>query len=254
MTLPRAFLTTPITHRGYHDLAAGRPENTMAAFRAAIDAGYGIELDVQPSADGRAVVFHDDTLDRLTGQAGPIRARPLADLIRLTVLGTSERVPTLRQVLAEVAGRVPLLIEVKDQDPKLGPNVGALEAEVAKDLAGYRGPVALMSFNPHSVAALAQAAPDVPRGLTTCSYAEDWWDPMPEDERRRLRAIPDYDRVGACFVSHAAGDLGNPRIAQLKDAGAAILAWTIKSAEAEAKARAVAQNVTFEGYPAAIAP
>ncbi len=228
-----------------------RPENTLAAFRAAIAAGYGIELDVQPSAEGRAMVFHDDDLERLTGQPGPIKARPLAELAAMPVLGSAERIPTLAQVLAEVAGRVPLLIEVKDQDPKLGANVGALEAEVARDLSGYAGPVALMSFNPHSVAALAAAAPAIPRGLTTCSYAEDWWDPMPQAERARLRTIPDYDRVGACFVSHEAKDLGNPRIAALKAAGAAILCWTIRSPEAEAAARAIADNVTFEGYPAA---
>jgi glycerophosphoryl diester phosphodiesterase len=255
MTLDPLFLSRPIAHRGLHDLAAGVPENSRAAFRAAIAAGYGIELDVQPSADGVPMVFHDDTLERLLGGEGPVTGKTAAELGGMAILGTSERVPTLAEVLAEVAGRTPLLIEIKDQSHALAPVDGNLEAAVAAVLKGYRGPVAVMSFNPHSVADLAQLAPDIPRGLTTCGYDQDWWqDRLPEARRRELQAIPDYAPTGSVFVSHEHGDLGRPRIAELKRQGAAILCWTIRSPEAETAARRVADNVTFEGYPAAVAP
>jgi glycerophosphoryl diester phosphodiesterase len=250
--LPNVFLTTPIAHRGYHDRAAGRIENSRAAIAAAVAAGYGIEIDVQPSSDGVAMVFHDDTLERLTGAEGPIRARTAATLQVLTLKDGTDGIPTLAEVLALIGGRVPLLIEIKDQDGANGLNVGPLEALVAALLADYRGPAAVMSFNPHSVAAMARLAPDVPRGLTTCSYPAQDWPGIPESERVRLRAIPDYDAVGASFISHEAADLGNPRVADLKAKGAAILCWTIRSPTAEAAARRIADNITFERYAAAI--
>lgn len=251
-TLPHAFLTTPIAHRGYHDRAAGRIENSRDAVRAAVAAGYGIEIDIQPSSDGVAMVFHDDVLDRLTAEHGPIRARTAATLQALTLKDGSDGIPTLADVLGLIGGRVPLLIEIKDQDGASGPNVGPLEAAVSTLLANYRGPVAVMSFNPHSVAAMARLAPGVARGLITCSYPSKDWPAIPEPERERLRGIPDYDAVGASFISHEAADLGNPRVAALKARGAAILCWTIRTPAAEAEARRIADNITFERYPAAM--
>lgn len=248
--LPEAFLTTPIAHRAYHDRAAGRPENSPAAFRAAIEAGYAIETDIQPSADGVPMVFHDYDLKRLTGIAGRIRGRTAAELGRIRLLDAEDGIPTLAGILALVAGRAPLLIEIKDQDGRMGPEVGPLERAVAALLDGYGGPVALMSFNPHSVAALAEAAPDRPRGLTTSAYTAEDWPLLPADVRDRLRDIPDYDRVGASFISHEAADLDRPRVAALKAKGAAVLTWTIRSPEAEAEARRIARNVTFERYAA----
>ncbi|WP_212523774.1 glycerophosphodiester phosphodiesterase family protein [Actibacterium sp. MT2.3-13A] len=248
------FLSRPIAHRALHDLAAGRPENSRAAIAAAIAAGYAIEIDVQLSADGRAMVFHDDDLGRLTPETGALRQRGAAELSAIPLKGGAEGIPTLREVLELVAGRAPLLIEVKDQDGTLGPDVGPLERAVAADLAGYAGAVALMSFNPHSVAALAEAAPQIPRGITTCGYAAEHFPDLPEATRAHLRAIPDFDRVGASFISHAASDLDHPRVAELKARGVPILCWTIRSAEAEAQARRIADNITFEGYAAAHPP
>lgn len=251
VTLPDAFLGAPIAHRGYHDRAAGRIENSPSAFRAAIEAGYGIECDIQPASDGTPMVFHDYDLRRLTGQPGRIAARTPEELQRLALSGGGDTIPTLTSVLALVAGRVPLLIEIKDQDGALGPSVGALEERVAAALAGYEGPAALMSFNPFSMAAMARAAPHLPRGLTTSAYKPEDWPLIPAPVRDRLRGIPDYDEVGASFISHEAADLDRPRVADLKAAGAAILTWTIRSPEADAAARRIAENVTFEGYRAA---
>ena len=252
--LDPAFLRLPLAHRGLHDLAAGRHENSCSAIRAAVDAGYGIEIDVQVSSDGVAMVFHDYDLDRLTDATGPVRARSAAGLAGIPLKGSDEGIPTLVEVLALVAGRVPLLIEVKDQHGEMGPVDGVLERAVARDLAGYRGPVAVMSFNPHSVIALKGAAPDVPRGIVTCAYAPEDCPELPEDVRARLRGIPDYTKAGACFISHEWDDLDRPRVAELAEQGAAILCWTIRSPEAEAAARGVAAHITFERYLPDLAP
>lgn len=250
--LPPVFLGPPLAHRAYHDREAGRPENSRAAFAAAIAQGYGIECDVQLSADGRAMVFHDEHLTRLTPETGALNARTADELARIPLRYSDEGIPTLAEMLALVAGRAALLIEIKDQSGDMGPAVGALERAVAEDLAGYGGPVAVMSFNPHSVAAFGAAAPGIARGLTTSAYDAEHWPGLPAATRDRLRAIPDYEAVGASFLSHEAADLARPRVAELKRQGARLLCWTIRSAEAEAEARRIADNVTFEGYAAAL--
>lgn len=244
------FLRLPLAHRAYHDAAAGRPENSLEAVRAAVAAGYGIEMDIQPSADGVPMVFHDYDLQRLTGKPGKITDLTSDALSRMSLSGGREGVPTLAQVLREVGGRVPLLIEIKDQSGASGPEVGALERAVARVLEGYIGPVAVMSFNPHSVAAFHAAAPGVAVGLTTAAYAPDDYPELLGAVCDHLRDIRDYDRVGASFISHEAEDLARPRVADLKARGAAILCWTVRSPEAEAEARKIADNITFEGYAA----
>ncbi len=250
--LSSAFLTIPLAHRALHDIANRRPENSRAAIRAAIEAGYGIELDLQLSSDGRAMVFHDDHLARLTATKGPVRALSAATLGNILLKGGDEGIPTLSEILDLVAGQTPLLIEIKDQDGALGPNVGQLEKAAATALVGYKGPVALMSFNPHSVAACAELAPEIPRGLTTCNFARTSWRSVPGSVLARLRSIPDYDRVGACFISHKHVDLRRPRVAEIKSGGGAILCWTIRSPREEAAARKIADNITFEAYRAVL--
>ena len=250
--LPPAFLHAPLAHRGYHARAEGRPENSRAAFRAAVAAGYGIELDVQVSRDGQAMVFHDEGLARLTGVAGMVAERDAADLGAIRLLGGDEAIPTLPEVLALVGGRVPLLIEIKDRHGTLVASDGILEAAVVRALEGSAGPVAIMSFNPGSVAEIARMAPHLPRGITSDPFDPGDWSPLPLATCERLRGIPDYDRVGASFISHKAGDLGSARVAALRAQGAGVLCWTIRSAAAEARARRVAHNVTFEGYAAAV--
>lgn len=250
-TLPDSFLRFPIAHRGYHDAQSGIVENSRAAFAAAIKAGYAIELDVQLSADGHAMVFHDYEMSRLTKQTGAIRTFTRDELTQITLKGSDELIPTLPEILSLIAGRVPVLIETKDQDGAMGPDVGPLEQSVADALLDYDGPVVVMSFNPHSVIALAKLAPDVVRGLVTCHFPAEHWQLLNEVTRSRLRAIPDYVRAGASFISHRHDDLSNPRIAELRAAGASIICWTIRSFEAEVEARKVADNVTFEDYAAA---
>ncbi|WP_449044422.1 glycerophosphodiester phosphodiesterase family protein [Paracoccus versutus] len=246
MGLDPNFLRLPIAHRGLH--GPGVPENSMAAFRAAIAAGYGIECDIQRAADGTALVFHDDDLPRLTGAEGLVSALGIDALSMLRIMGTAEHIPTLSELLAEVAGRVPLLIEIKDQSLRSSAEVGALQAEVARLLAGYGGPVAVMSFNPHAVAAFHAAAPGVTVGLTTCGYEAEDWDMLDAETRAHLAAIADFDRVGAGFISHDRRDLANPAVTALKARGVPVLCWTVRSAAEEAEARHVADNITFEHY------
>ncbi|MEO9629960.1 MAG: glycerophosphodiester phosphodiesterase family protein [Sulfitobacter sp.] len=247
MTLPTAFLDIPLAHRALHDLSARRPENSRAAVRAAVDAGVGIEIDLQLSADNKAMVFHDYALERLTPERGAVRLREANALAAIPLKGGDEGIPTLEEILDLIAGRVPLLVEFKDQDGAMGPDVGPLETAAAELLGRYRGDLAVMSFNPHSVRALARLLPDVPRGLTTSAYRPDEW-PLPAATCDRLRGIPDHADTGSCFISHEADDLNRPRVAELKAEGAAVLCWTIRSQTEEDIARQVAQNVTFEGY------
>ncbi len=249
--LARSFATTPFAHRALHNVADGRPENSRAAIRAAIAEGYGIEIDVQLSGDGAAMVFHDYHLERLTDAQGAVQLFN-ADTLKSTALrGGNEGIPDLTEVLSIVAGQVPLLIELKDQDGAMGPNVGVLERATAQALAGYAGDVAVMSFNPHAVAALQVLAPDVPRGLTTSAYRPSEW-PLSEATCKQLRDIPDYDRVGASFISHEVDDLDRARVAEIKKSGAVVNCWTVRNAAQEAQARLVADTITFDGYLACL--
>lgn len=245
--LPALFLTTPLAHRAYHDTAAGRPENSRAAIQAAIDAGYGIEIDLQLSADGQAVVFHDYDLSRLTGRQGAVRGHSAVELESISLLGSAETIPTLETVLELVDGRVPVLIEIKDQDGAMGPDVGPLERATAAALQDYVGPVAVMSFNPHAVAAMARFAPDVPRGITTSAFVQADW-PLSAETCDRLRDIPDFDGVGACFISHHVTDLSGVRVTELRKSGVPVLTWTVTSQEQADEVAGLCDNITFERF------
>jgi glycerophosphoryl diester phosphodiesterase len=248
--LSQAFLDRPIAHRGYHDKANGRIENSPSAFAAAIDAGYGIELDLQLSRDGMPMVFHDHLLNRLTEDTGPVRERDSAELKRIGLKGSSDRIPTLTDVLKQVDGSVPLLIELKDQHGEMGETNGTLEAATVAALAVYEGPVALMSFNPNMVARVVDLAPDLPRGLISSAWRKIDEPHVPVDTRARLAGIPDFERVAADFLSHDVTNLDAPRVEQLKAQGVPILCWTVRSESQEHQARKVADNITFEGYTA----
>lgn len=252
MTLPPAFLDRPIAHRGLHDRDAGVIENSRAAFAAAIAGGYGIELDLQLSADGEAMVFHDHELDRLTGETGFVRHRTAAELGAIPLKGAADGggAPTLAEVLALVAGRAPLLVEIKDQSARLTETDGRLERRAAELLSAYDGLAAVMSFNPHAVAHLRDAAPAIPRGRVTCTFGQEDWAFVPPARRAALAAIDDLDELGASFISHQHDELSHPAVARVRASGRAVLCWTVRSAAEERAARDHSDNITFEGYPA----
>ena len=246
--LPASFLAWPIAHRALNDVYDGRPENSLSAVRAAIETGYGIEIDVQLSGDGKAIVFHDYRLDRMTAESGLLRDRTAEELGQISLNNSGDRIPELDDVLAVEGGQVPLLIELKDQDGALGPKIGALEHALTDALTGYRSDVGVMSFNPHSVLKLKALLPATPRGLTTEDFvlADDW--DIPLERRQELNEIGDFEAADACFISHNHRHLAIGRVKELKDDGAAVLCWTVKSPEDEAEARRIADNVTFESY------
>ncbi|SET07035.1 glycerophosphodiester phosphodiesterase family protein [Oceanicella actignis] len=244
------FRGMPIAHRGLHDLndPARAPENSRAAARAACAAGYGVETDVQISSDGEAMVFHDDCLDRLVpGHAGPVRARSAAELGRMTLMGGTETIPTLAELMELVD--TPLLIEIKRQHIDVG--VGPLERRVAELLPRARGPVAVMSFDPRVIAWFRDNAPQWARGLVSYGYGNaEALASLSEEERGRLSRLEDFDALGADFVSFGARDFPSPACAALRARGVPVLCWTTRSQEEDDRAREHADNVTFEGYAA----
>jgi len=193
-------------------------------------------------------VFHDYILERVTHESGPIRMRTAAELRQINLKVSNDPIMDLSELLDLVNGKAPLLIELKDQDGALGPNIGLLERRVAEILANYKGEVAVMSFNPHSIALLSQIAPDIPRGLTTSDIKAESWPMLPRKRADELVEIPDFDRTGACFISHDHRALDAAPVIALKARGIPILCWTVRSPEEEIKARRLADNITFEGY------
>lgn len=246
--LPGRLKRLPVAHRALHDAGAACPENSPAAIRAAIAAGYAIELDLQLSAEGEVFVFHDADLLRLTGTPGRVDETPARRLAALPLLGGAEHPPRLAEVLEMVAGAVPLLLEFKVQRD----GGDRLAAAAAPLLRSYRGDLAVMSFDPRLVASLAEHLPDVARGLTTMTWRGQDAEGLSEARLRRLNAIADYEATGASFISHDHQDLTNEAVTRLRALGADVLCWTIRSAAEEAKARQIACNVTFEGYRAAL--
>ena len=248
--LDPAFLKTPIAHRALHDASKGVYENCRSAIIAAIEHGYAIEIDLQLSADGRAMVFHDDTLDRLTDKHGDVSDYTAAELTQIKVGSGQDVIEPLEDILRLVDGRVPLLIELKDQSRQLSQTDGRLEQATIDALSLYEGAVAVMSFNPHMIATMAKLSSDLPLGLTTGSFMDPSWG-IDAERIEHLSQIADFDPTRYSFVSHFALELAAPCIQMLKDQGTAIFTWTIRSPEAEAVARQTVDNITFEGYLAA---
>lgn len=248
--LDPAFLKTPIAHRALHDASKGVYENCRSAIIAAIEHGYAIEIDLQLSADGRAMVFHDDTLDRLTDKHGDVSDYTAAELTQIKVGSGQDVIEPLEDILRLVDGRVPLLIELKDQSRQLSQTDGRLEQATIDALSLYEGAVAVMSFNPHMIATMAKLSPDLLLGLTTGSFMDPSWG-IDAERIAHLSQITDFDPKRYTFVSHFALELASPCIQTLKEQGVAIFTWTIRSPEAEAVARQTVDNITFEGYLAA---
>ncbi len=208
----------PIAHRGLHGLAAGVLENCPRAFAAAIAGGYAIECDVQPTADGDAIVFHDSTLDRLTTASGRVDARTVADLRATAFKATDDRMGTLSDLFDQVAGRVPLVVEIKSEfDGRLD-----LTRRVAALAGGYQGPLALMSFDPGPIAWLKDNAPALVRGIVAEShYAGAHWAKLPETVRRDLASLAHAARTEPDFLSWRVADLPMPhhRLPRRRQAG-----------------------------------
>jgi len=172
---PAAWLTAqPIAHRGQWTSGPSRPENSLAAFEEAARNGFAVELDVHHSSDGHVVIIHDEAIEAMTGEPGMVSEMTLAELKEQRLLGGTETIPTLEEALELIDGRVPVFVEIKNPG-----DVGALEDDVAAQLVAYEGNAAVMSFNPFSLARVAGAASDIPRGqLSSAFEGEDlaWYE------------------------------------------------------------------------------
>ncbi len=229
-----AWLTErPVAHRGYHDMNKQVWENTLSAFSRAIEAGFSIECDLHYAADGVPVVFHDDDLQRVCNLPGELRDRSSAELGLLSIGGTKDRIPTLKQLLQLCDGKVPLVLELKGRQ---GDDDGFAET-VLEVLEGYKGHVALMSFDHWLLKDLKSLNPPYPVGLTAEGNNPDTF--FVHDEAMQL---------GLNFISYFYGDLPNPFITAQRQRGIPVITWTVRDEAARQHTFANADQMTFEGF------
>jgi glycerophosphoryl diester phosphodiesterase len=227
-----ALAALPFAHRGLH--GHGRVENSRSAFEAALAGGYGIELDVQRSRDGTALVFHDYDLDRLTGETGALAARDAADLVGIPLTGSSDRIEPLASILQLIAGRAPLLIEVKSR----GHVYKDLCASVAESLTGYPGPVGVMSFDPRIGHWFADQAPARLRGLVVTEEGKPW--------RGRAQRRLALWRAQPHFLAYDVRDLPSRFAAARRAKGMPVFTWTCRQIPDRERATLHADQIIFE--------
>ncbi|MCC7250399.1 glycerophosphodiester phosphodiesterase family protein [Hyphomicrobium sp.] len=251
--LDPAFLR-PIAHRGLHDAAKGVIENTAPAFEAAIANGYGIECDLRPAADGTPLVFHDLTLERLTAGSGPVAELQPGCAAKLPFQGTDlTGILTFADMLALVAGRVPIFAEIKSEWTP--PDLRFL-SEIARLAKLYRRPLALMSFDPAVIAAVGRMAPDIPRGIVSGSYFNDdgkgWWpeSPLTDARRQALASLLESGQAAPSFYAYEVRALPTAATQRVRRQGIPLLAWTVRTEQDRRIAAMHADAPIFEGYEA----
>jgi glycerophosphoryl diester phosphodiesterase len=236
----------PVAHRGLHDIARGIVENMPAAAQAAIDGNFAIECDIQLSADGEAMVHHDNALGRLTEGSGALLGKTAAELKAVSFKNTPERMMTLGDLCALVAGRVPLVVEVKshfDGDRKL-------VKRMADVLAAYSGPAVGMSFDPDQVLALRELIPERARGIVAeREYTAEEWPEASAEQRHGMTQLRHAFRSRPHFVAYWVNELpaAAPWIAR-NIFGLPLLAWTVRTPEQRAQAARHADQMIFEGF------
>jgi glycerophosphoryl diester phosphodiesterase len=237
----------PIAHRGLHDANAGIIENSKSAVLRAIELGYGFEVDVQMSADGEAMVFHDEKLDRLTHEKGLVKDRSSAELEQIALKNSAhgDRIWTLTELLELLGGRTAAVIEIKthwDHDLRLA-------KRAAEIMSRYRGPLAAKSFDPELVAAFRKAAPNIPRGIVGYAYPDDGEEGLTALKRFYLRNLLHWRKTRPHFISWAVRDL---EMASLRFAHhmtkAPVMTWTVRTEFDQARASLHADQMIFEGF------
>ena len=243
--MPLDWLTAqPIAHRGLHDAQRGIIENTATAFEAAISGSYGIETDLQISADGEAMVHHDDALGRLTEAAGRLAELSAARLKSIRFRATSDRILTLGELLDLVASRTTLLLELKSHfngDDRL-------LARVADVLSGYRGPAALMSFDPKLIELARGRYPALVRGIVAQRHYSEWKE-LPASRRRNMGLLLHVPRSRPQFIAYSVRDLpAGPPLLMHALWKLPLLTWTVRNEEDRKRAARWADQVIFEGW------
>jgi glycerophosphoryl diester phosphodiesterase len=236
----------PVAHRGLHDASRGIIENMPGAAKAAIAGNFAIECDIQLTSDGEAMVHHDDELGRLTEGSGALRRKTAAELKAVRFKSTGEQMMTLTDLCALVAGRVPLVIEVKshfDGDRKL-------VKRMTEVLSSYPGQAVGMSFDPDQVIALRELLPSRPRGIVAeHDYtAEDWPEASPA-QRHEMTHLRHFFRTRPDFVAYWVNELPSaaPWLAR-NLLGCPLLAWTVRTGEQRERAARHADQMIFEGF------
>jgi glycerophosphoryl diester phosphodiesterase len=229
----------PIAHRGLHDVRRGVIENTASAFRAAVAGGYGIETDIQAAVGGEPVIFHDERLERLTDAKGAIAAFTPEQLSQIPLRGTNDRILTLAEFLQLVDGCAPLYLEIKS----LGGADRTLERRIAEELAHYRGPASVISFDPGSM------APRVLRGLSAMRFMGLRVSRLSTLHRFRLTHMLDIETVKPDFLTYEVNGLAVMGAAlRRRFPHLPIVTWTVRTAEDRRKARIFADAMIFEGF------
>ncbi len=248
---PAWLVERPIAHRGLHDALKGVIENTLAAAEAAIAGGFAIECDVQSSSDGEAFVFHDETLDRLTDASGAISAKSSGEIVKIRIKGSDRPPATFDEFLKVVAGRTPVICELKsrvDGDWRVGDRVAALAAS-------YDGPLALKSFDHDLVAYLRLRRPRTRPGdlcpigiVAEARYDNSIWAFLTADQKREWTDFDHFDQIRPDFLSWNVDDLPHKIPFLMKELhGAPVMAWTVRTAEKREAARKWADQIVFEG-------
>src|SRR5579871_239075 len=246
MSAPDWLTARPVAHRGLHDISRGIVENMPAAAEAAIAGNFAIECDIQLTADGEAMVHHDDELGRLTEGSGALLKKTAAELKAFPFKGTAERMMTIADLCTLVAGRVPLVIEVKshfDGDRKL-------VRRMAEVLSSYAGPAVGMSFDPDQVIALRKLIPNRPRGIVAeRHYSLEDWPEASEAQRRDMTHLRHFLRTRPDFVAYFVNELPSPAPWIARHVfGCPLLTWTVRTAEQRQRAARHADQMIFEGF------
>ena len=246
MRAPDWLTARPVAHRGLHDAARGIIENMPAAAQAAVAGNFAIECDIQLTRDGEAMVHHDDALGRLTEGSGALLDKTAAELKAIKFTHTPERMMSLGDLCTLVAGRVPLVIEVKshfDGDRRLA-------ARMADVLASYRGPVVGMSFDPDQVLALREIMPKLPRGIIAQrNYDDDYWNKLTPEQRDGMLYLRHGFRTEPHFVAFWVDQLPAPAPWIARNLfSLPLLSWTVRTPEQRARAARHADQMIFEGF------
>ena len=244
--LDRSVFVRPTAHRGLHDAAAGVIENTAPAFEAAIARNFGIECDLRPASDGTPMVFHDLPLGRLVDARGKITDYTPGDLARLSYKDAATSILTFSDFLDLVGGRAPLLVEVKSEWEQ--PDEAFIKG-IAKQAKRYKGPLALMSFDPAMMAALKPLVPKVPRGIVSGLYKGDgWWlDKLDPDRAYRLSHMIESGPAEPHFFAYHVKSLPTPVTRFLREGlGLPLFTWTVRSQEDLGTAARYADAPIFE--------
>src|SRR5262249_36020280 len=246
MRAPAWLTARPIAHRGLHDASIGVIENTASAFSAAIAGGYGIETDLQISADGEAMVHHDDSLGRLTEGGGRLAEMSVNEIKAVRFKATTDRILTLGEVCELVGGGAPLLLELKsrfDGDIRLS-------KRTVDVLSANRGPAAVMSFDPALVEQVRHWGPSLVRGMVAeRSYSHSEWDGLPRLLKRGMTWFLHAPRSRPQFIAYSVSDLpASPPLVARALFGLPLLAWTVRSEEDRKIAARWADQIIFEGW------